>query len=124
MLVNSGIKVFKYWFSASRTEQFRRFKSRKKDPLKQWKLSPVDLASLARWDDYTTAKDAMMFHTDTKDAPWTIIRSDDKKRGRVNCMRHFLNQLNYVGKDHDVVMAPDPLIAGTSKQIYEKDEHA
>jgi len=124
MLVNSGIKVFKYWFSASRTEQFRRFKSRKKDPLKQWKLSPVDLASLARWDDYTTAKDAMMFHTDTKDAPWTIIRSDDKKRGRVNCMRHFLNQLNYVGKDHDVVVAPDPLIAGTSKQIYEKDEHA
>jgi len=124
MLVNSGIKVFKYWFSASRTEQFRRFKSRKKDPLKQWKLSPVDLASLARWDDYTKAKDAMMFHTDTKDAPWTIIRSDDKKRGRINCMRHFLDQLNYTGKDRDVVMSPDPLIAGTSKQIYEKDEHA
>ena len=124
MLVNSGIKVFKYWFSASRTEQFRRFKSRQKDPLKHWKLSPVDLASLDRWDDYTTAKDAMMFHTDTKDAPWTIIRSDDKKRGRINCMRHFLNSLNYSGKDSDVVMQPDPLIAGTSEQIYEKDENA
>ncbi len=124
MLVNSGIKVFKYWFSASRTEQFRRFKSRKKDPLKQWKLSPVDLASLALWDDYSKAKDAMMFHTDTKDAPWTIIRSDDKKRGRINCLRHFLNQLNYAGKDHDVVRVPDPLIAGTSQQIYEKDEHS
>lgn len=124
MLVNSGIKVFKYWFSASRTEQFRRFKSRQKDPLKHWKLSPVDLASLDRWDDYTTAKNAMMFHTDTKDAPWTIIRSDDKKRGRINCMRHFLNSLNYAGKDTDVVMQPDPLIAGTSQQIYEKDENA
>ncbi len=124
MLVNSGIKVFKYWFSASRTEQFRRFKSRKKDPLKHWKLSPVDLASLDRWDDYSTAKDAMMFHTDTKDAPWTIIRSDDKKRGRINCMRHFLNSLNYTDKDTDVVKQPDPLIAGTSEQIYEKDENA
>ncbi|MFD2229386.1 polyphosphate kinase 2 [Alkalimarinus sediminis] len=124
MLVNSGIKVFKYWFSASRTEQFRRFKSRQKDPLKHWKLSPVDLASLDRWDDYTTAKNAMMFHTDTKDAPWTIIRSDDKKRGRINCMRHFLNSLDYTGKDSDVVYNPDPLIAGTSKQIYEKDENA
>lgn len=124
MLVNSGITVFKYWFSASRTEQFRRFKSRKKDPLKQWKLSPVDKASLARWDDYSKAKDAMMFNTDTKDSPWTIIRSDDKKRGRINCMRHFLHQLDYTGKDLDVVTAPDPLIAGSSKQIYEKDEQS
>jgi polyphosphate kinase 2 len=123
MLVNSGIKVFKYWFSASRTEQFRRFKSRKKDPLKHWKLSPVDLASLDRWEDYSKAKDAMMFHTDTNDAPWTIIRSDDKKRGRINCLRHFLNELNYSGKDHDVVMPADLLIAGTTQQIYEKDDN-
>jgi polyphosphate kinase len=124
MLVNSGIKLFKYWFSASRTEQFRRFRSRKKDPLKQWKLSPVDMASLAKWDDYSTAKDAMMFNTDTNDAPWTIIRSDDKKRGRVNCMRHFLNSLDYPGKDLDVVRRPDPLIAGSASEIYEKDENA
>jgi len=123
MLVNSGITLTKYWFSVSRAEQFRRFKSRQKDPLKQWKLSPVDMESLAKWDDYSKAKDAMMFNTDTKDAPWTIIRSDDKKRGRINCMRHFLNQFDYPGKDLDVVTPPDPLIAGPSSSIYEKDEH-
>lgn len=124
MLTNSGITVFKYWFSVSRMEQFRRFKSRKNDPLKQWKLSPVDMASLVRWDDYTQAKDAMMFNTDTKDAPWTVIRSDDKKRGRINCMRHFLHQFDYTGKDHDVVGMPDPLIVGSPEQIHEKDERA
>jgi len=124
MLVNSGIILFKFWFSVSRVEQFRRFKSRQKDPLKQWKLSPLDMGSLAKWDEYTTAKDAMMFNTDTNDAPWTIIRSDDKKRGRVNCMRYFLSQLDYTGKDFDVVGTPDPLIAGTAKALYEKDESA
>lgn len=124
MLTNSGITVFKYWFSVSRMEQFRRFKSRQNDPLKQWKLSPVDMASLVRWDDYTQAKDAMMFNTDTKDAPWTVIRSDDKKRGRINCMRHFLHQFDYTGKDHDVVGEPDPLIVGSPEQIHEKDERA
>ena len=110
MLVNSGIKLFKYWFSVSREEQFRRFKSRQNDPLKQWKLSPVDMASLSKWHDYSKAKDAMMFHTHTKDAPWTQIRSDDKKRGRINCMRHFLSCLDYPGKDEDVVNQVDPLI--------------
>lgn len=110
MLVNSGIKLFKYWFSVSREEQFRRFKSRQNDPLKQWKLSPVDMASLAKWHDYSDAKDAMMFHTHTKDAPWTQIRSDDKKRGRINCMRHFLSCLDYPEKDHEIVNRLDPLI--------------
>jgi len=123
MLVNSGITLFKYWFSVSRTEQFRRFKSRQNDPLKQWKLSPVDMASLSLWPKYSTAKDAMIFHTDTKDAPWTIIRSDDKKRGRINCMRHFLSTLDYPGKDIEVVGPPDPLIAGSAKDIYEKGEN-
>ncbi|MCF6192729.1 MAG: polyphosphate kinase 2 [Kangiellaceae bacterium] len=122
MLVNSGITLFKYWFSVSRTEQFRRFKSRQNDPLKQWKLSPVDMASLSLWPKYSKAKDAMIFHTDTKDAPWTIIRSDDKKRGRINCMRHFLSKLDYPGKDHDVVAEPDPKIAGSAKTIYEIGE--
>ena len=122
MLANSGILLFKFWFSVSRMEQFRRFKSRQTDPLKQWKLSPIDMASLSLWHEYSKAKDAMMFHTDTKDAPWTVIRSDDKKRGRINCMRHFLHNIDYAGKDHDVVFAPDPLIAGTSKEICEKDE--
>lgn len=118
MLVNSGIIVFKYWFSASRTEQFNRFKSRQKDPLKQWKLSPIDMASLERWDDYSKAKDDMMFHTHTNDAPWTIIRSDDKKRGRINCMRHFLSTLDYPGKDDRVVGKADPLIVGSPKTLY------
>ena len=122
MLVNSGVTVFKYWFSVSREEQFRRFKSRQKDPLKHWKLSPVDMASLGKWHDYTKTKEEMFFHTDTKDAPWTVIKSDDKKRGRINCMRHFLSMLNYHDKDHEVVGKLDPLIAGSAKNIHEKDE--
>ncbi|MFY8275557.1 polyphosphate kinase 2 [Pseudoalteromonas sp. SSDWG2] len=121
MLVNSGIKLFKYWFSVSREEQFRRFKSRQKDPLKQWKLSPVDMASLSKWHDYSQAKDAMMFHTHTKDAPWTQIRSDDKKRGRINCMRHFLSCLDYPGKDHDVVGHADPLIVGEPTTMTQRN---
>lgn len=122
MLVNSGIILVKFWFSVSRSEQFRRFKSRQNDPLKQWKLSPIDMSSLALWHEYSQAKDAMMFHTDTKDAPWTVIRSDDKKRGRVNCMRHLLHSLNYTDKDLDVVTAPDPLIVGSPVDIHEADE--
>jgi polyphosphate kinase 2 len=118
MLVNNGIKLFKYWFSSSRIEQFRRFKSRQNDPLKQWKLSPVDMASLEKWDDYSEAKKAMMFHTDTKDSPWTVVRSDDKKRARINCMRHFLNTLDYPNKDHDVVYPADPLIIGSESELY------
>lgn len=124
MLSNSGIRLVKYWFSVGRTEQFRRFKSRQNDPLKQWKLSPVDMASLEHWDDYSQAKSSMMFHTDTNDAPWTVIRSDDKKRGRINCMRHFLNSFDYPDKDPDVVFDPDPLIVGSPKDIYEKGENA
>ena len=122
MLVNSGITLFKYWFSVSREEQFRRFKSRHTDPLKQWKLSPVDMASLGHWADYTHAKEVMFFHTDTRDAPWTVVRSDDKKRGRINCMRHFLSMLDYPNRDDDVVNKTDPLIVGSVEQIHERDE--
>ena len=99
MLVASGIHLFKFWFSVSREEQLRRFISRRDDPLKHWKLSPVDIQSLDRWDDYTDAKNAMFFHTHTGDAPWTIVKSDDKKRARLNCIRYFLLQLDYPGKD-------------------------
>jgi len=113
MLVNSGLTLIKYWFSVSQVEQFRRFKARQKDPLKQWKLSPVDIASLERWDDYTEAKESMFFHTDTRDAPWTIIRSDDKKRGRINCMRHFLSSLDYNGARNPELELPDPKIVGS-----------
>ena len=124
MLVNSGIILFKYWFSVSRIEQFRRFQSRQKDPLKQWKLSPVDMASLARWDDYTAAKEAMFFHTDTGDAPWTIIRSDDKKRGRINCMRHLLSSLDYDGANKKLVGIADPLIVGSVSGFTNPTTHS
>ena len=122
MLVNSGIILFKYWFSVSREEQFRRFKSRQNDPLKQWKLSPVDLASLEHWDDYSNAKQTMFFHTDTRDAPWTVIRSDDKKRGRINCIRHFLSSVDYANKDVSAVGEADPLVVGRVAHIHERDE--
>ena len=110
MLVASGIHLFKFWFSVSREEQLRRFISRRDDPLKHWKLSPVDIQSLDRWDDYTDAKNAMFFHTHTGDAPWTIIKSDDKKRTRLNCIRYFLHTLDYPGKDLKAIGEVDPLI--------------
>jgi polyphosphate kinase 2 len=122
MLVRSGIHVFKFWFSVSREEQLRRFLGRASDPLKQWKLSPMDVESLGRWDAYTKAKEDMLFYTDTADAPWTIVRSDDKNRARLHAMRHILHSINYGGKDTSVVHAPDPLVVGSAKVIYEKGE--
>jgi len=111
MLVNSGIIMRKYWFSVSQQEQLRRFHARRHDPLKHWKLSPIDLQSLDKWDDYTEAKKSMFFYTNTADAPWTVIKSDDKKRARVNCLRHFLYNLDYPNKDDSIVYPPDPRIA-------------
>ncbi|MBM3642639.1 MAG: polyphosphate kinase 2, partial [Alphaproteobacteria bacterium] len=99
MFVSSGVRLYKYWFSVTREEQQRRFRSRMNDPLKQWKLSPIDRASMNKWDDYTEAKEAMFFFTDTADAPWIVIKSDDKKRARLNCMQHFLSSLDYPNKD-------------------------
>ena len=117
MLVRSGIRLFKYWFSVSREEQLRRFNSRRSDPLKHWKLSPIDLQSLDQWDAYTEAKEAMFFHTDTADAPWVVVKSDDKKRARLNCMRHFLASLPYPGKDASVAHGADALIVGTAGEV-------
>ena len=122
MLVRSGITLFKLWFSVSRNEQFRRFQARREDPLKQWKLSPVDLASLDKWEQYTEAKEAMFFYTDTADAPWTVIKSDCKKRARINAMRFVLHALDYDNKDPKVACAPDPRIVGSAKTIYEQGE--
>ncbi|GAA5081349.1 polyphosphate kinase 2 [Lysobacter panacisoli] len=122
MLVRSGVRLFKFWFSVSREEQRRRFAGRKKDPLKQWKLSPVDLASLDKWSEYTRAKEAMFIATDTPDAPWTVIRSDDKKRARVNAMRAVLNTFHYTAQDRGVVRAPDPFIVGPASRVYEDGE--
>lgn len=123
MFVRSGVRLYKYWFSVTQAEQRRRFDARKTDPLKQWKLSPIDLASLDKWDDYTEAKEAMFFYTDTADAPWTIIKSDDKKRARLNCMRHFLNTLDYPDKDKSIVHMADPLITGQGSHAIHQDSH-
>jgi len=122
MLVRSGTRLFKLWFSVSRNEQFRRFQARKGDPLKQWKLSPIDMASLDKWDDYTEAKEAMFFYTDTADAPWTVIKSDCKKRARLNAMRFVLSTMDYPNKNRGIVTSPDPLIVGSAVDIYETDE--
>ncbi|WP_313951353.1 polyphosphate kinase 2 [Accumulibacter sp.] len=118
-LVRSGIHLIKFWFSVSRKEQRRRFKERQVHPLKQWKLSPIDLASLDKWDDYTKAKEAMFFHTDTAETPWTVIKSDCKKRARLNAMRYVLHKLNYTGKDIDAIGPIDPLLVGRPHVVYE-----
>ncbi|MGJ8529442.1 polyphosphate kinase 2 [Maritalea sp.] len=123
MIARSGTHLFKYWFSVTREEQLRRFKSRGREPLKSWKLSPIDKASLHKWDDYTEAKEAMFFYTDTADAPWVIVKSNDKKRARLNCLRHFLSSLDYPNKDHHVVNGPDPLIVGSSNDVIGRSDH-
>jgi polyphosphate kinase len=124
MLVRSGIRLYKYWFSVTRDEQLQRFKSRETDPLKMWKLSPIDKASLDKWDDYTEAKEAMFFYTNTADAPWTIVKSNDKKRARLNCMRHFLSSIEYPGKETEVIGVPDPLIVGNASQVLQGAGHS
>lgn len=123
IMTRSGIHLFKYWFSVTQEEQARRFKSREKEPLKRWKLSPIDRKSLSKWDDYTEAKEAMFFYTDTADAPWTIVKSNDKKRARINCMKHFLANLDYPGKNTHVVGKPDPLIVGSSNDVIGRSAH-
>ena len=121
-LVRSGIRLFKFWFSVSRAEQRRRFKERKAHPLKQWKLSPIDMASLDKWDDYTRAKEGMFLHTDTSDAPWTVIKSDCKKRARLNCMRYLLTRLPYANKDQSVLGSVDPLLVGRAALVAGRSE--
>jgi polyphosphate kinase 2 len=122
MLVENGVILFKFWFSVSREEQLRRFLARADDKLKQWKLSPVDIESLARWDDYTRAKKAMFMATDTTIAPWTVVRSDDKKRARVNTMRFVLNQLSFPERDEALVSVVESRIVGRKEEIYDGDE--
>jgi polyphosphate kinase len=117
MLVRAGIRLYKFWFSVTPEEQRRRFTARETDPLKRWKLSPIDKASLGKWDEYTHAKEAMFFYTDTADAPWTVVKSKDKKRARLECMRHFLSTLDYPGKDPAIAQIPDPLIVGRARHV-------
>jgi polyphosphate kinase 2 len=122
MLVRSGIHLVKFWFSVSRREQQTRFVIRQVDPVRQWKLSPTDLASLDRWTEYTEAKEAMFFYTDTADAPWTVVKSNDKKRARLESIRHVLKQFDYDNKDVELVGTPDPLIVGAASRLFEIDE--
>ncbi|MBL9022598.1 MAG: polyphosphate kinase 2 [Myxococcales bacterium] len=122
MLVRQGIHLFKFWFSVSRREQRRRFKERAVHPLKQWKLSPIDKASLDKWEDYTKAKEAMFFSTDTADAPWIVVKSDCKKRARLNAIRYLLQRMPYTSKDADRVGTADPLLVGRAQVIYERGE--
>lgn len=121
-LVRSGVHLIKFWFSVSQDEQRRRFKEREAHPLKQWKLSPIDKASLDKWDDYTRAKEAMFFETDTADSPWTVIKSDCKKRARLNAMRYVLHLLPYGTKDGEHIGKLDPLIVGRAHVVYERGE--
>ncbi|GAA4285046.1 polyphosphate kinase 2 [Brevibacterium daeguense] len=107
MLIESGIHVTKFWFSVTQHEQRTRFAIRQIDPVRQWKLSPMDLESLDKWEAYTAAKEAMFLRTDTDFAPWITIKSNDKKRARLNAMRFFLNQFEYDGKDTNVVYPAD-----------------
>jgi polyphosphate kinase len=116
-LVRSGVHLIKFWFSVSRAEQRRRFKERQAHPLKQWKLSPIDMASLDKWDDYTHAKEAMFLHTDTSDSPWTVIKSDCKKRARLNAMRYILHRLPYRKKDPLAIGRVDPLVVGRAALV-------
>ncbi|MEQ1825508.1 MAG: polyphosphate kinase 2 [Pirellula sp.] len=121
-LVRSGTHIIKFWYSVSRNEQRRRFNERETHPLKQWKLSPIDMASLDKWDDYTKAKEAMFFHTDTTDSPWTVVKSDCKKRARLNGMRYVLHRLPYESKDVKRIGPLDPLIVGRANVVYERGE--
>jgi polyphosphate kinase len=124
MLARDGITLIKFWFSVSRMEQLRRFVNRQTDPVKQWKLSPVDLASLDKWDEYTEAKESMFFFTDLADAPWTVVKSNDKKRARLEAMRYVLSQIPYADCDEQVVGQADPLIVGPAPSLYESAERA
>jgi polyphosphate kinase 2 len=117
MLVDDGINLVKFWFSVTPLEQRTRFAIRQIDPVRQWKLSPMDLASLDKWDAYTEAKEAMFATTDTDHAPWTVVKSNDKKRARINAMRHVLSLFDYDGKNESFVGTPDPLIVGRAADV-------
>jgi polyphosphate kinase 2 len=122
MLANSGVKIFKFWFSVGEAEQRRRFLERRTDPVKRWKLSPTDLASLDKWDAYTEAKEAMFRATSTDVAPWTVVKSNDKKRARLEAMKWVLNAFNYEGKDSSVIGLNDSLIIGSPAEVYDQGE--
>ncbi|WP_405527095.1 polyphosphate kinase 2 [Streptomyces avidinii] len=124
MLVEDGILLVKFWFSVSRAEQRTRFAIRQVDPVRQWKLSPTDVSSLDLWDAYTTAKVEMFRATDTDHAPWTVVKTNDKRRGRLEAMRSLLCRVDYASKDEAAVGRPDPLIVGSADTLLEAGEEA
>jgi polyphosphate kinase 2 len=123
MLIDTGLHLIKLWFSVSRSEQRTRFAIREIDPVRQWKLSPTDLASLDKWDAYTKAKEAMFLHTDTEQAPWTVVKSNDKKRARIEAMRFVLHQLDYADKDVDLIGELDPKVVGSAASVLSDEEN-
>jgi polyphosphate kinase 2 len=123
MLVGEGIDLVKFWFSVSADEQRTRFAIRQVDPVRQWKLSPMDIASLDKWASYTAAKEAMFRTTDTGAAPWTVVKSNDKKRARLEAMRHVLSLFEYADKDRSIVGKPDAKIVGSASTVFERGEN-
>jgi polyphosphate kinase 2 (PPK2 family) len=119
MLIHSGLHLIKFWFSVTRSEQRTRFIIRRIDPVRQWKLSPMDIESLDKWDGYTDAKEAMFHYTDTPEAPWTVVKSNDKKRARLEAIRHVLSQFDYEGRSDEVLGKPDRLIIGPPSVLSE-----
>jgi polyphosphate kinase len=124
LLIKDGFQLIKFWFSVAQAEQGTRFLIRQIDPVRQWKLSPMDLASLDKWDEYTRAKEEMFLFTDTDSTPWTVVKSNDKKRARLEAMRHVLSLVDYDNKDDEIVTAPDPLIVGRAADIFEDGERS
>ena len=122
MLINEDLRLFKFWFSVSQEEQLRRVMSRAQDRLKQWKLSDVDRRSLPLWDEFTEAKKLMFAASDTKASPWVVVKSDDKRRARLNCMRFVLRSFDYDPEVLRRVRKPDPKLIGPAKTLYAKDE--
>jgi polyphosphate kinase 2 len=124
LLLDDGFSLTKFWFSVSPSEQRTRFLIRQIDPVRQWKLSPMDLASLDLWSEYTVAKETMFHYTDTDAAPWIVVKSNDKKRARLETMRYVLSRLDYDDKDDAIVGQPDPLIVGRAEDVYETGENS
>ncbi|MFG1923855.1 polyphosphate kinase 2 [Cryptosporangium sp. NPDC048952] len=117
MLVENGVHLIKLWFSVTQSEQRTRFAIREIDPVRQWKLSPTDIASLDKWGAYTTAKQEMFLRTDLQMAPWTVVRSNDKKRARIEAMKYVLSRFNYADKDEEIATEPDPEIVGSAAHV-------
>ncbi|MEM7216132.1 MAG: polyphosphate kinase 2 [Pseudomonadota bacterium] len=120
MLVEEGIHFFKFWLNVGQEMQIKRFHDRRHNPLKSWKLSPMDIKALNKWDEYTEARDQMLKATHTKHAPWTIVRSNDKRRARINAIKHVLRSINYTDKDTAISSETDPEILGSGPEFFNR----